>query len=186
MKKSGRHRLDIPRAPSGRISRAGLRDDGYSGTAVKRLLDAELAEKITPLWGSPLGRMRLANEITSGQCGAGLRWRDLHEQYLRAIRASGGPKSILVGAASRGEEPDPDSVAGQEIAGDEIKIVKRFEKALGCLQSHGRDVESAVRRLCEGLGASPNSHQDKLHAKAGLSALEAFWQGEKAKNSRRR
>lgn len=125
-----------------------------------------------PLWGSQLGVLNLAGEITIFQLEAGRRWGNLARQYQKALGAKGiRPVSLeLVGAT---HDFDPDSREGVELAETEQRICECFEDALKALYDSGRAAVFSVRQLCE--EDRPLSWQQKRDLIRGLDALSTHW-----------
>lgn len=175
MAKAGRNRLQGERYKNGALKTSVPKHE-HAPSAVKRLADAAIAGMRDAEWGTVIGRYYLTKKLTSLEYATGKRWALTSADYTRHFGlTSPDPKSIAIGAPSRGEPPDPDSDAGQAMAKTAAKARKRFEEAHKALLKCGMQAESAVRRLCEGIGETPTGHEQFLHAKRGLKALADFW-----------
>ena len=178
---AGRPRKIGERYPSGdlrkdhRGSKSGYQER-YAPAEIKRATDAAMAGLRDAHWGTVLGRFYLTGKLTGAQHAAGKRWAETWDDYCVAMGLpSPHPKSLVIGAPSRGEPPDPDSDAGRAAARSAERARKRFEAAHKILIREGMQAEKAVRDICEGVGKSPIGHEQFLHALRGLTALAKFW-----------
>lgn len=175
MAKAGRKRKPGAREPNGRIERKN-EEPRYSPAAVKRITESAIALASDPRLGTILGRMLLAGDITTRQAGAGWQWAELAADYYSAIGATPlhiRPVSFERGV--KGEAPDIDSPAGELICERDKRVVKRFERAFIVLQSQGGEAAAICRRLCEGRGIAPDTHEQRLSAIRALDALASHF-----------
>ena len=176
MARVGRKRLDGARYPSGDRRPEERPAKEYAPTAVKRLIDAAVAKMGDPEYGTVIGRLVLTGILNTREYTAGKRWAITVAEYEAAMgMPSPNPKSIVIGAPSKGEPPDPESDAGVAQAKAAARARKRYEAAHRELLKCGSDAEKAVRALCEGIGKSPSCHEQILSAKRGLEALAKLW-----------
>lgn len=173
---AGRQRLAGARYPSGDRRRDERTNKEYSPSAIKRMTSAAIAGMHDPEWGTVIGRLYLEGKLTSAQYATGKRWAATWKEYCDATGIpSPDPRSLVIGAPTRSEPPDPDSPAGVKATLREDKVRKKFEKAHAILLRCGMQAEAATRKLCEGLGETPLGHEQFLHAKRGLDALAKLW-----------
>jgi hypothetical protein len=172
---AGRQRLAGQRYPSG-DRRRDERSKEYSPSAIKRMTSAAVAGMHDPEWGTVIGRLYLEGKLTSAQYATGKRWAATWAEYCTATGIpSPNPKSLVIGAPTRSEPPDPDSERGQAMTRLAKRAVKRFDAAHAELLKCGMQAEAATRKLCEGLGETLVGHEQFLHAKRGLDALAKLW-----------
>jgi len=167
--------VNRPREPNGRLSRAPeYAIDTSSPTAAKRLRDAALRGMASAEWGTELGRLFLADDITSGEYTAGKRWTATVRRYHEAIGA--GAVNLVTGQAhgDAAHDPDPDSEEGRRRIWRARQAIKEMHAALAVLEDTGAASTMAVREVCEhdhaGLGWVGLC---ALHR--GLSALADHW-----------
>lgn len=175
MARVGRKRKPGTREPNGRIERKSD-EPRYSPAAVKRLTESAIALASDARLGTVIGRMLLAGDITTRQAGAGWHWAELAADYYSAIGATPlhiRPVSLERGA--KGEAPDIDSPAGELITERDRRVVKRFERAFIVLQAQGSETAAICRRLCEGRGIAPDTHEQRLSAIRALDALASHF-----------
>lgn len=172
---AGRQRLAGARYPSGNRRRED-RNQEYSPSAVKRRTDAAMVGMCDAEWGTVIGLYYLSGKLTSREYSAGKRWADVWAEYCSATGIpSPDPRSLVIGAPTRSEPPDPESHAGAAAARRAKRARKKFEEAHAVLLKCGMQAEAAVRKLCDGLGQTPVGHEQFLHAKRGLEALAKLW-----------
>lgn len=172
---AGRQRMAGARYPSG-DRRRDERSKEYSPSAIKRMTSAAVAGMHDPEWGTVIGRLYLEGKLTSAQYATGKRWAATWAEYCTATGIpSPNPKSLVIGAPTRSEPPDPDSERGQAATRLAKRAIKRFDTAHAELLKCGMQAEAATRKLCEGLGETPLGHEQFLHAKRGLDALAKLW-----------
>ncbi len=172
---AGRQRLAGARYPSGNRRREE-RSNEYWPSAIKRLTSAAVAGMHDPEWGTVIGRLYLEGKLTSREYAAGKRWAAVWAEYCIATGyPSPDPRSLVIGAPTRSEPPDPESHAGAAEARRAKRARKRFEEAHAVLLKCGMQAESATRKLCEGIGQTPTGNEQFLHAKRGLESLARLW-----------
>lgn len=176
----GRKRAAGTRFPSGDLdyaSRNSVRET-TSPTAIRRLKEAALASAHSQEWGTPLGRLYLEEKITSHEYSAGKKWDEVYRSYQGAMDLlSRQPKSLAIGEAAAGAQPDPESEAGRGIAKRSQAAIVRFEAAHRALCSVGMVAERATRNLCEGAGVPPYDYTALLAVRNGLAALVKYFSG---------
>lgn len=173
---AGRQRLAGARYPSGNRRREERASQEYSPSAIKRLTSAAIAGMHDEEWGTVIGRLYLNGTLTSREYAAGKRWAATWAEYCDATgNPSPNPRSVVIGAPTRSEPPDPDSHAGSAAARRAKRARKRFDEAHAALLKCGMQAESATRKLCEGIGQSPAGLEQFQHAKRGLEALAKLW-----------
>ena len=149
-----------------------IEDPGYAPAAIKRLADAAIAGMADSFWGTSLGMALLKKKISTKECATGKIWDETYRAYLRAIDCPApDPKSLIIGEPSRGQPPDPDSIAGVIISKKDIATVKRFLSMERALNDCGLLISSATRELCESKSVRSCSYEDLQRAKIGLAAL---------------
>jgi len=137
---------------------------------VSRLRDAALAGMRDSVWGTSLGRLFLAGDITATQFSAGKRWAELSAKYSVAC---GGPKPARSAALDPdgGSPADPDSLQGRREARRARQTVESYLTASKVLKGMGAATEAAVRDVCD-----RDLHPvGVIHLRGGLSALAALW-----------
>lgn len=149
----GRKRaIGIAREPNGRAQR----HKEYHPTAIRRLLDADMAKVLDANWGTELGRLYLHGKLKTGNhsadslMAAGQRWANLAHRYQRAIAApSPQCRSASLQRGEQSTPPDPDSEVGLFLLRGEQKDIEDFMEAHSLLIIAGKLVEATVRAVCE-------------------------------------
>jgi hypothetical protein len=167
-------KLVLIREPNGRAQRSGDEKE-FPPAAVKRLRDAAMSGMADPEWGSAAGRLFLAGKISTVQYAAAKRWAERVEKYHHAINAPPpNPRALVIGGASHGNPPDPDSEEGRKRAAKETQAVTDFKAAHGVLCAAGMISEAVVRNVCE-RDAYPAGQLELEAAQRGLLWLAQFW-----------
>lgn len=183
-RKHQRQRMKLVRArePSGRVSRATADDiDAVSPTAAKRLRDAAARGASDMEWGTEIGRLFLAGEITAPEYEAAKRWGRLVARWHRAIGAyhpypGPGPVAFLgtVRGRDAGDDPHVDSKEGKKLRAERMHTIDEMQEAHAILIGAGMMAEAAVRGTCEA-----NENTTALYGlgnlKRGLNWLAKWW-----------
>jgi hypothetical protein len=168
------------REPSGKVRRPPRADPTLpSPTEVTRLRDAALAGMRDAVWSSPLGWLYLSGRLSGSQFAAGRRWATLARDYSAATQSPKQPRSANLDPAG-GQPPDPDSPAGLKEAQQHAHTLHQYLAALEMLKHTGAPARRAVAAVCE-QATMPAGHAQLADLNRGLSALSAFWNGEKRK-----
>ena len=174
------------RSPCGRIV-ADEREAGYSPSISKRLRDAAARGMADPSWGTALGQLLMAGKINHDEHMAGLKWDELHREYLRSIEPPADGTSKPIGEPRKGEPPHEDSEAGAKAEKRRKRIKLDYERAEVVLEAVvGMQGLNIVTALCVGAGRNPDTYAALLTAKKGLNALSALWQLGRRTQDRRR
>lgn len=113
------------------------RDDGLPGAAIKRIEAATLAGVLGAEYGTPVGKMLLAGDLTRPQYDAARWFARLDADYRRAI----GLPDLRSSSAQPGghaEPPDPESEAGARMARSDASKVRAFGAAARAAEDRGR------------------------------------------------
>jgi hypothetical protein len=181
-----RPRLPGKRHPSGELVRSE-REAGYSPAVSKRLRDAAARGMADPSWGTALGQLLMAGKITHDEHMTGMRYDELHREYLKVLEPPPDGTSKPIGEPRKGEPPHEDSEAGERANKRAKKIRLDYERAEAVLEATvGKQGLNAVDMLCVGNGRTPDSYAALLLAKKGLNALAALWQLGRRKQDQRR
>lgn len=180
----GRKRKSMAvREPNGRVSRAGA-EERLSPVVVKRLVAAAAAGAGDARFGSEVGRLLLAGDLTTRQASAGWRFSEVIADRARAIGADRlEARSMAFERGVRGAAVDPGSLVGRALDARDRRAVARYERAAAVLVACG--ALDDVRRLCEGVGASLVGYERLVRARAGLDALASLFDGKEAGRSMR-
>lgn len=167
--------MQIPqREPNGRHSRMDA-NERPSPAAAKRLRDNAIKGVSDERWGTELGRLFLAGDITEDLYEAGRRWGELVADYYRAIGASAPyPKAVNLERYERSAEVDPESEKGKERDRRAEAKVEEMDKALAALLASGSVPMRIVRTVCETNESAANWHE-RIALGHGLSALAIHW-----------
>ena len=181
-----RPRLPGKRHPSGELVRSE-REAGYSPAVSKRLRDAAARGMADSSWGTAMGQLLMAGKITHDEHMTGMRYDELHREYLKTIPGPQDDTSKPIGEPRKGEPPHEDSEAGAKADKRAKKIKLDYERAEAVLEATiGKQGIYALDALCVGNGRTPDSYASLLLAKKGLNALAALWQlGRRAQGPRR-
>jgi hypothetical protein len=162
-----RRKNTVPRYPNGQPRRAAQLTPP---TEAHRLRDAALAGMRDSVWGTSLGRLFLAGQITATQFSAGKRWAELSAKYSVACGGPAPARSAKLDPDG-GTTADPDSPQGRKEARRHGLTVERYLAASRVLKGMGKAAESAVRDVCD-----RDLHPvGMIHLRGGLSALAALW-----------
>lgn len=155
----------VARQPNGQPRR----EREFPAAQIRRLRDAAMAGLRDPQWGTELGRLYLAGNISEIQYAAGKWWSEAAASFRRAIGAF-PVRSPSVEVGRGGASPDPDSEEGRKLAVREAEQAERFFEAHAVLLSAGRGAERAVRDVCE-RGLCSVAMSELMALRVGLSAL---------------
>ena len=166
-------RLVSSREPNGRPQR-GPREP--SPTEVHRLRDAALRGMRDAEWGTELGRLFLANNITAAQYAAGRKY----VQEAARWRSSIGVFPVHTAALERGygRSIDADGPEGQEQAKRDRQAAERFYEAHSILAMSGLVAATSVEAVCE-----HNLNANLIGIRIGLQALAHHYGLTDARNS---
>lgn len=173
-RKATKTKLVLIREPNGRASRSAEEKE-TAPAQVRRLRDAALAGMADEQWGTELGRLFLAGQITPPMYAAGKKWAERARRYQSAINCPpASPKSCAAEDGGFSEPPDPDSVRGEEVASSDSLAVRAFQEAHAILCAAGLLAERAVRGVCERDEVMAGDiHRAALHR--GLHWLVDYW-----------
>ncbi|MGY2987681.1 hypothetical protein [Bradyrhizobium sp. USDA 4508] len=163
------------REPNGRPQRTPLHREPQlpPPTEVRRLIDAALAGMRPAEWGTMLGRLCLAGQITETQFAAGRRWCNLVAEYSQACCSPRIPQSAKLEPGG-GNAADPDSAKGAREARRHARIVESFESGAEALRRAGMVSVRVVGVVCE-QDLAPVGQIEIEALRNGLQALAVFW-----------
>jgi hypothetical protein len=148
----------------------------------KRLRDAAVAGMRGAEWGTELGRLYLADKISSLQYSAGRRWAATVEAYAEACQTPRQPGTATLDPEG-GKAADPDTPAGRKTARRHARAIETFNGAHEALTFAGRLAASVTRAATESQSA-PCGQMELAALRAGLQHLAAHW--ETQRNARRK
>ena len=138
---------------------------------IRRKLNEILAEVRSAEYGSQLGLLRVAGQISAPHYNAGKKWAVLVRDYAAATQSPRQPRSAILDAQAS-QPADPDSPRGRRQAACHRRIVASYAEALNVLQRAG--CERVVDSVCVADHA-PTQNAELELLKRGLSALNHFW-----------
>lgn len=160
------------RKPSGRI-RAQQQPQLPAPAEVRRLRDAALAGMRPAEWATMLGRLYLADRISTVQFSVGKRWADLAADYSLACQSPRLPRTAKFDADGS-SLLDPESAKGRREAKRHARMIEEYVDGLRVLERAGKPVLCAVRNVCEH-DLAPSGWNEVDALRIGLQALAAFW-----------
>lgn len=143
-------------------------------TETKRLRDAAVNGMRSPEWGTELGRLYLADKISSVQYSAGRRWAATVEAYGEACQIPRQPGTATLDPEG-GKAADPDTPAGRKTARRHARSVEIFNDAIFALEHAGRLAVTVTRAAAESQTA-PCGQVELAALRSGLQHLAAFWE----------
>ena len=159
------------RRPSGAISHK--KSELLSPTEIRRLIEAASAGLRDSTWSSQLGRLHLANKITSAQFAAGKRWATLVADYAVACQCPHPPRSAQLDPIG-GMPADPDSATGVREARRHERATANYLDGRRTLRLAGSEAERVVDSVCVQDQAPAGFHE--LEAlRTGLQSLSSWW-----------
>jgi len=148
-----------------------------SPAEVKRLRDASLAGMRSAEWGTELGRLYLADKISSVQYRAGRRWAAIVEAYAEACQTPRQPGTATLDPEG-GKAADPDTPAGRKTAKRHKRAVDLFNEASMALEHAGRLATHVTRATTESQ-VIPCGFLELAALRSGLQHLAAYWETRK-------
>ena len=176
MARKGRKRQAGPRERTGRLNRGAAEpENAFAPAAIQRLTECAIRGVADAAYGTPLGRLYLAGQLTAAQFAAGRRFDRLARRYLQAIAAPRpDPRSNGLDYGPRSPDIDPDSEAGRQQADNHRTIMNVMSEAQAVLANCGQAADAAVRSLCEAREL-PVGWSGRKALCVGLSALAKHW-----------